>query len=114
MFKNIKNMAKETITQKLRIKISSYDVKTLDLSAEEIIKEALKNDAKVSGPIPLPTKRKLYTVLRSSFVYKDAREQFEKKEHRRLIYILDPSSKIIESLTKLSLPNGISVDVKIV
>ncbi len=104
---------KEEKNQKLRIKIYSYDVKTLDLSVKEIIKEALKNDAEVSGPIPLPVKRKLYTVNRASFVYKDAREQFEKREHRRLIVITNPSLQIIESLTKLSLPSGISVDVKI-
>jgi small subunit ribosomal protein S10 len=98
--------------QKLRIRVRAYENKILDASVKQIIDTALRFDAKVVGPIPLPTEIKKYTVNRSSFVYKDAREQFEMRMHKRVIDILNPSAKVIESLTNLSLPSGVNIDVK--
>jgi small subunit ribosomal protein S10 len=99
--------------QKLRIRVQAYEYKVLDLSVKQIIDTALRYDATVLGPIPLPTEIKKYTVNRAAFVYKNAREQFEMRVHKRLIDILNPSPKIIESLTNLSLPSGVNIDVKI-
>jgi small subunit ribosomal protein S10 len=99
---------------KLRIRVRAYEHKILDASVKQIIDTALRYDAKVVGPIPVPTAIKKYTVNRSTFVHKDAREQFEVRIHKRLIDILNPSSKVIESLTNLSLPSGVSIDVKMV
>ena len=98
--------------QRLRIKIRAYEHKVLDASIKQILDTALRYDAKVAGPIPLPTEIKKYTVNRSTFVYKDAREQFEMRIHKRVIDILDPSPKVIEALTNLSLPSGVTIDVK--
>jgi small subunit ribosomal protein S10 len=98
--------------QKLRIRVRAYEHKILDASVKQIIDTALRFDAKVVGPIPLPTEIKKYTVNRSSFVYKDAREQFEMRMHKRVIDILNPSAKVIEALTNLSLPSGVNIDVK--
>lgn len=100
--------------QKLRIRVRAYENKILDASVKQIIDTALRFDAKVVGPIPLPTEIKKYTVNRSSFVYKDAREQFEMRMHKRVIDILNPSAKVIEALTNLSLPSGVNIDVKMV
>lgn len=100
--------------ERLRIKVQAYEYKILDNSVRQIIDTAIRYDAKVRGPIPLPTDTKKYTVNRSSFVYKDAREQYEMRTHRRLIDILEPSGKVIEALTNLSLPSGISIDVKMI
>ena len=97
---------------RLRIKVKAYEHKVLDASVKQILDTALRYDAKVAGPIPLPTEIKKYTVNRSTFVYKDAREQFEMRIHKRLIDILDPSPKVIEALTNLSLPSGVTIDVK--
>ncbi|MEK7531811.1 MAG: 30S ribosomal protein S10 [Patescibacteria group bacterium] len=97
---------------KLRLKIRAYENKILDNSVRQIMDTALRFDASVLGPIPLPTEIKKYTVNRSSFVHKNAREQFEMRVHRRVIDIVDPSAKIIEALTNLSLPSGVSIDVK--
>lgn len=105
--------AKAEIVQKLRIRVQAYEYKILDVSVKQIIDTALRYDAKVLGPIPLPTEIKKYTVNRSSFVYKNAREQFEMRIHKRLIDIVNPSQKIIESLTNMSLPSGVNIDVKI-
>ncbi|MFC1623558.1 30S ribosomal protein S10 [Patescibacteria group bacterium] len=106
--------AKKTeVIQKLRIRVFAYEYKLLDSSVKQIMDTALRYDANVSGPIPLPTEKKKYTVNRSTFVHKDAREQFEMRVHRRLIDIINPSAKIIEALTNLSLPSGVSIDVKI-
>ncbi len=99
---------------KLRIRVRAYEYKILDLSVKQIIDTALRYDAKVEGPIPLPTEIKKYTVNRSSFVYKNAREQFEMRVHKRLIDILNPTPKIMEALTNLSLPSGVNIDVKII
>ena len=98
--------------QKLRIRVRAYEHKILDTSVKQIIDTAMRFDAKVIGPIPLPTEIKKYTVNRSTFVYKDAREQFEMRMHKRVIDIMNPGAKVIEALTNLSLPSGVSIDVK--
>lgn len=104
---------KEEITQqKLRIKIRSYDHKLIDSSAKQIIDTAIRNGAEIVGPIPLPTEFKKYTVNRSTFVHKDSREQFELRVHKRLIDILNPSQKIIESLSNFNLPAGVDIEIK--
>jgi len=97
---------------KLRIRVGAYEHKVLDASVKQIIDTALRLDAQIIGPVPLPTEKKKYTVNRSSFVYKDAREQFEMRIHKRLIDILNPTQKIVEALTNLNLPSGVNVDVK--
>ena len=102
------------IPQKIRLRIKAYDHKLIDNSARQIIETAERSDAKIVGPIPLPTEIKRYTVNRSTFVHKDAREQFELRVHKRLIDILNPSPKIIESLSNLNLPAGVDVEIKIV
>lgn len=104
----------EAPAQKLRISVRAYEHKVLDTSVKQIIDTALRYDAKVAGPVPLPTEIKKYTVNRSAFIYKDAREQFEMRVHKRLIEILDPSPKVIEALTNLSLPSGVTIDVKMI
>ena len=98
--------------QKLRIRVRAHDHKVLDLSVKQIIDTAYRFDAKIVGPIPLPTEIKKYTVNRSTFVYKDSREQFEIRTHKRVIDILEPAGKVIEALTNLSLPSGVNIDVK--
>ena len=98
--------------QKLRIRVRAYEYKILDASVRQIMDTALRYDAKVLGPIPLPTQITKYTVNRASFVYKDAREQFEMRIHKRLIDIQSPTPKIIEALTNLTLPSGVNIDVK--
>lgn len=112
----LQNMAaKETNkVSKLRIRIRAYESKILDASVKQIIDTALRFGATVSGPIPLPTEIKKYTVNRASFVYKDAREQFEMRVHKRLVDILNPDAKVIEALTNLSLPSGVNIDVKMI
>jgi len=101
----------ETIN-KLRIRVRAYEHKILDASVKQIIDTAMRFDATVVGPIPLPTEIKKYTVNRSTFVHKDAREQFEMRTHKRVIDILNPSPKVVEALTNLSLPSGVNIDVK--
>ena len=98
--------------QKLRIRVRAYENKVLDLSVKQIIDTAPRYDAKILGPIPLPTEIKKYTVNRAAFIYKNAREQFEMRIHKRLIDIVNPSAKVIEALTNLSLPSGVDIDVK--
>jgi small subunit ribosomal protein S10 len=98
--------------QKLRIRVRAYEHKILDSSVRQIMDTALRYNAKVVGPIPLPTEISRYTVNRASFVYKDAREQFEMRVHKRLIEIIEPSPKLIDALTNLSLPSGVSIEVK--
>ncbi len=97
---------------RMRVRVSAYEHKILDASVRQIMDTANRYDAAVEGPIPLPTGIKKYTVNRSSFIDKNAREQFEMRIHRRLIDIVNPSPKVIESLTNLSLPSGVNVDVK--
>ena len=112
--KAVKVPAKAEVISKLRIRVRAYEYKILDLSVKQIIDTALRYDAKVEGPIPLPTEIKKYTVNRSAFVYKNAREQFEMRVHKRVIDILNPTPKIMEALTNLSLPSGVNIDVKII
>ena len=99
---------------KLRIRVKAYEHKILDLSVKQIMDTAARFDAVVVGPVPLPTEIKRWTVNRSTFVYKDAREQFEMRIHKRLIDIMNPSPKVIEALTNLNLPSGVTIDVKMV
>ncbi len=103
---------KEGELGKLRIRISAYENKVLDASVKQIVDTALRYDAKVRGPVPIPTGIKRYTVNRASFIDKNSREQFEMRIHKRLLDILNPNQKIVESLTNLSLPSGVHIDVK--
>lgn len=109
-----KKTAEPAAVQKLRIKVRAYEHKVLDASVRQIMDTALRYDAKIAGPIPLPTEIKKYTVNRSTFIYKDAREQFEMRIHKRVIDILEPSGKVIEALTNLSLPSGVTIEVKMI
>jgi len=109
-----KAAAKKEAVSKLRIRVRAYEHKVLDASVKQIIDTALRYDAQIVGPTPLPTEIKKYTVNRSTFIYKNAREQFEMRIHKRLIDILNPSPKVIEALTNLNLPSGVNVDVKMV
>ncbi len=99
--------------QTIRIKLKSYDHALIDKSAEKIVRTIKSTGAIVSGPIPLPTKKTIYTVLRSPHVDKRSREQFELRQHKRLIYIYNASSKSVDSLTKLDLPAGVDVEMKV-
>src|SRR5258708_3174017 len=110
--KKAKARSAEDEAPRLRIRIRAYEHKLLDNSVKQIIDTAMRYDAKVLGPTPLPTEIKKYTVNRSTFIYKDAREQFEMRVHKRLIDILSPSPKVIEALTNLVLPSGVNIDVK--
>ena len=98
--------------QKIRLKLKAYDHRLIDQSAQEIVDTAIRTGAKVSGPIPLPTKKVLYTILRSPHVNKKAREQFHLVIHKRLIDLLEPTAKTVESLRKLNLPAGVDVEIK--
>lgn len=97
---------------KLRLRILAYDTKLIDNSCRQIIETAERNNADVIGPIPMPTLTKKYTVNRSTFVHKDSREQFELRVHKRIIDILNPNQKIIESLSNLNLPAGVDIEIK--
>lgn len=97
---------------KIRIKLKAFDHRILDQSTAEIVETAKKTGAKIAGPIPLPTKREDYTVLRSPHVDKKSREQFEIKTHKRLLDILNPTAKTIDALKKLNLPAGVDVEIK--
>jgi small subunit ribosomal protein S10 len=115
--KTVKKPAKvahKDVVSKLRIRVRAYDSKILDASVKQIIDTALRFDVVVLGPIPLPTEIKKYTVNRAAFVYKNAREQFEMRVHKRLIDIVSPSAKVVEALTNLSLPSGVNIDVKMI
>jgi small subunit ribosomal protein S10 len=107
-----KTTKKDEPQSMLRIRVRAYENKILDASVKQIIDTAVRYDAVVRGPIPLPTEIKKYTVNRSPFIYKNSREQFEMRVHKRLIDIENPSSKVIESLTNLSMPSGVDIDVK--
>lgn len=102
----------EAVKPKLRIKLRAYDHKVIDNSARQIIEIALRYGAEVSGPVPLPTEIHKYTVNRSSFVHKDAREQFEMRTHKRLIDILNPTPRVIDALMSLTLPAGVDIEIK--
>lgn len=103
---------KEEAVAKLRIRVQAYEHKVLDNSVKQIIDTALRYGAIIVGPVPLPTEIKKYTVNRAAFVYKDAREQFEMRVHKRVIDILNPAANVIEALTNLNLPSGVNIDVK--
>ena len=103
----------EATSPKLRIKLKSYDVKMLESSTSKIVGLLVKSWATMKGPIPLPKQRKLYTVLKSNFVYKNAREQFERTTYARLIDVVETGPKTIEYLQNLSIPVGVSVEVKV-
>lgn len=103
-------MSKE---QKIRIRLKAYDHKALDQSAGKIVEAAERTGARVSGPIPLPTEKAVYTILRSPHVNKDSREQFEMRTHKRLIEILDPSPKTADALMRLELPAGVNIEIKL-
>jgi small subunit ribosomal protein S10 len=107
-----KKAVKDDVQSLLRIRVRAYENKILDVSVKQIIDTAIRYDAKVRGPIPLPTEIKKYTVNRAAFIYKNSREQFEMRVHKRLIDIENPSPKVIEALTNLSMPSGVDIDVK--
>lgn len=98
--------------QRLRLKVRAYDHKLIDNSCRQIIETARRHDAKIVGPVPLPTEIRRYTVNRSTFIDKDSREQFELRVHKRLIDIIDPNQKTIEALTDLNLPAGVDIEIK--
>lgn len=102
-------MAKESI----RIRLKAYDHQLIDQSAEKIVETAKRTGASVSGPIPLPTKKEIITILRATHKYKDSREQFERRTHKRLIDIQNPSPKTVESLMNLQLPAGVDIEIKL-
>jgi len=106
------NQEIEEVRQKIRIKIKAYDHKIIDQSTQTIMDTVKRSGAKIIGPVPLPTEKKKYTVLKSSFVHKDSREQFEMRTHKRLIDILEPTPKTIDALQSLSLPAGVDVEIK--
>jgi len=99
--------------QRIRIKLKAYDHRVLDQSAQRIVETAERTGAAVVGPVPLPTKIEKFCVIRSPFIDKDSREQFEIRTHKRLIDVLEPSTKTIETLMKLSLPAGVDIEIKI-
>jgi small subunit ribosomal protein S10 len=100
-------------SQKIRIRLKAFDHKILDQSAERIVDTARRTGANVSGPVPLPTEREIYTVLRSVHKYKDAREQFELRTHKRLIDIMDPTPKTVDALMRIDLPAGVDIEIKL-
>ena len=110
--KATKPIVAEEVQPRLRIKVRAYDAKIIDNSVKQIVDTAIRNGAEVAGPIPLPTETHKYTVNRSSFVHKNAREQYEMRVHKRLIDIFQSSPKTINALTNLNLPAGVDIEVK--
>ena len=101
------------VKEKIRIRIKGYDHQLVDQSAEKIVETARRTGARVSGPIPLPTEKEIITILRSPHMHKDSREQFEQRTHKRLIDILDPNPRTVDALTKLDLPAGVEIEIKL-
>ena len=99
--------------QKIRIRLKAYDHRVLDLSAEKIVETAKRSGAEVSGPIPLPTEKSIYTILRAVHKYKDSREQFEMRTHKRLIDISNPTPQTVELLSRIDLPSGVDIEIKL-
>ncbi len=99
--------------EKIRIRLKAYDHELIDQSAVKIVEAAKRTGAKVSGPIPLPTEKEIITILRAVHKYKDSREQFERRTHKRLIDILNPAQKTVEALTTLDLPAGVEIEIKL-
>jgi len=108
---NNTNIKKEEGTR-IRVKIRAYDNRIIDQATKTIIDTAMRNDAKVVGPVPLPTEKTKFTVNRSTFVHKDAREQFEMRVHKRLIDIMNATPKCVDALMSLNLPSGVDVEIK--
>lgn len=107
-----KSAALENAKQSIRIKLKAYDYRVIDRSAKKIIEAAERTGAIIAGPIPLPTEKSLVTVNRSTFVHKDAREQFEIRIHKRIIDVLDPTPKTLDALMNLDLPAGVDIEIK--
>ena len=103
-------MAKQEM---IRIRLKAYDHSLIDSSAEKIVEAAKRNGATVSGPIPLPTKKEIITILRAAHKYKDSREQFERRTHKRLIDILNPNQKVVEAISTLDIPAGVEIEIKL-
>ena len=99
--------------KKIRLRLKAYEHRILDQSADKIVETAKRTGAGISGPIPLPTERTIYTVLRSPHKFKDSREQFEMRTHKRLIDIVNPTPKTVDSLMKLDLPSGVDIEIKL-
>lgn len=99
--------------QKIRIRLKAFDHKVLDQSAQKIVDTAKRTGADVSGPVPLPTEKNIFTILRSPHVNKDSREQFEMRTHKRLIDILEPTPKTVDALMRLDLPAGVDIEIKL-
>ncbi|EOD7936406.1 30S ribosomal protein S10 [Staphylococcus aureus] len=99
--------------QKIRIRLKAYDHRVIDQSAEKIVETAKRSGADVSGPIPLPTEKSVYTIIRAVHTYKDSREQFEQRTHKRLIDIVNPTPKTVDALMGLNLPSGVDIEIKL-
>lgn len=99
--------------QKIRIRLKAYDHRVIDQSAEKIVETAKRSGADVSGPIPLPTEKSVYTIIRAVHKYKDSREQFEQRTHKRLIDIVNPTPKTVDALMGLNLPSGVDIEIKL-
>ncbi|UIZ35737.1 30S ribosomal protein S10 [Staphylococcus aureus] len=99
--------------QKIRIRLKAYDHRVIDQSAEKIVETAKRSGADVSGPIPLPTEKSVYTIIRAVHKYKDSREQFEQRTHKRLIVIVNPTPKTVDALMGLNLPSGVDIEIKL-
>lgn len=110
--KKSENSEKADTSQRIRVKIRAYDHKIIDQSTQTIIDTAIRSGAQVKGPIPLPTEKNKYTVLRSTFVHKNARDQYEIRVHKRLIDIVNPTPKTVDELSHLNLPAGVDVEIK--
>ena len=101
------------VKEKIRVRLKSYDHTNIDAAAEKIVEVAKRNGATVSGPIPLPTEKEIITILRAVHKYKDSREQFEMRTHKRLIDIIKPSQKVVDALMNVELPAGVEIEVKL-
>ena len=101
------------VNEKIRVRVKGYDHKLVDAAAEKIVDAAKRNGAEVSGPIPLPTEKEIITILRAVHKYKDSREQFEQRTHKRLIQIVKPSKKVADAIMSLELPAGVEIEVKL-
>ena len=101
------------VNEKIRVRVKGYDHKLVDLASEKIVEAAKRNGAAVSGPIPLPTEKEIVTILRAVHKYKDSREQFEQRTHKRLIEIIKPTKKVADAIMSLELPAGVEIEVKL-
>ena len=101
------------VTEKIRVRLKSYDHTLIDAAAEKIVDVAKRNGAEVSGPVPLPTDKEIITILRAVHKYKDSREQFERRTHKRLIDIMNPTQKTVEALMNLEVPAGVEIEIKL-